>query len=424
MSLRRWWWPLLALIVIASQTPTLLERLYPPRTITYDFYQDWASARNALTGVPIYADIGLTIERYLGWPLPDHWPAQYWRMNFHPPPAVLITMPFAWLDYPAAFFWWSLLSLGALVASAVMFTRQLAVTMSAAAWLIAIAVLTIWYPFREQLMQGQVNLVLLAALTGIWSADRSGRPQLAGVLLGFATAVKMFPGLLFVYFAVRHQWSVVVAGLVSFLAMTAASALLFGTDAYATYLSDVLPAATQWQSHWYNASLIALWTKLFDPGPAGGHIIPVALSPVLARVGGWASCAAVAAALVYAIARARSRAEFDLAFGTTVTAMLLMSPITWSQNLVLLGLPLALLVALPARVGPLHRAVLLLAILALFVPPHRVWGVFIDGGFPNGTVAAWQTLTVLSFQCYAVLTIFVVQLLWRVPGPERTVAAR
>jgi hypothetical protein len=172
MSIRRWLLPLLALIVIASQTPTLLERLYPPRTITYDFYQDWASARNALSGVSIYADIGLTIERYLGWPA--NWPAHYWRSNFHPPPAVLITMPLAWLDYPAAFFCWSLLSLGALAASAVMVTRQLAVKMSATAWLIAIAVLAIWYPFREQLMQGQINLVLLAALTGTWAADRSG----------------------------------------------------------------------------------------------------------------------------------------------------------------------------------------------------------------------------------------------------------
>jgi hypothetical protein len=345
-------------------------------------------------------------------------------MNFHPPPAVLITMPFAWLDYPAAFFWWSVLSLGALVAAAVMVTRQLALTMSVAAWLVAIAVLTIWYPFREQLMQGQVNLVLLAALTGIWSAERSGRPQLAGVLLGFATAVKMFPGLLFVYFAFRRQWSIVAAGVVSFLAMTAASAALFGTGAYAAYLAEVLPAASQWQSHWYNTSLIALWTKLFDPGPAGGHIIPMATSPVLARVGGWASCAAVAIALAYAIARARRRPELDLAFGATVTAMLLMSPITWSQNLVLLSFPLAVLVARPARVGPFHWAALLLAVLALFVPPDRVWGLFINGGFPNGTVAAWQTLTVLSFQCYAVLTIFLVQLLWRVHGPEPTAAAR
>jgi hypothetical protein len=88
----------------------------------------------------------------------------------------------------------------------------------------------------------------------------------------------MFPGLLFVYFVLRRRWSIVAAGLVSFLAMTAASVLVFGTGAYAEYLSDILPAASQWQSHWYNTSLIALWTKLFDPGPAGGHIIPVRTS--------------------------------------------------------------------------------------------------------------------------------------------------
>ena len=193
MSIRRWLWSVLALTIVVWQAPGLIERLYPPRSVTYDFYQDWASARNAVNGVPIYADISLTIERYLGWPLPENWPPRYWRMNFHPPPAVLITLPFAWLDYPAAFLVWSLASLASLIATGWLLVRQLAVKMSIPSWLPVIAVLMVWYPFREQIMQGQVNLMLLLMLTGVWAAQRSGRPVSVGALLGLATAVKMFP---------------------------------------------------------------------------------------------------------------------------------------------------------------------------------------------------------------------------------------
>ena len=101
-----------------------------------------------------------------------------------------------------------------------------------------------------------------------------------------------------------------------------------------------------------------------------------------------------------------------------------MSPITWSQNLVLLILPVTLLWAPPAQAGPRHWVALLLVVLALFIRPHTVWGVLIDGGWPDGTVRAWQTLTVLSFQCYAVLALFLVQFVWIERESGRSVAVR
>ena len=103
--------------------------------MTYDFYQDWASARNFLNGGPIYADISLTIERYLGWRLPENWPAQYWRKNYRPPPAVILTLPLAWLDYSRAFLLWSLMSLAALVATFARLARQLNAKPSIDWWL-------------------------------------------------------------------------------------------------------------------------------------------------------------------------------------------------------------------------------------------------------------------------------------------------
>jgi hypothetical protein len=408
-ALRRWLWLFLCLSVVVWQAPDFFRSLYPPRTITFDFYQDWAAGRNFLNGEPIYADISLTIERYLGWRLPDNWPPWFWRVNTHPPPAVLLTLPLARLDYPDAFLIWNLLSLAALAAALWLMVRQFALRVPAGALLPLAALLLLWYPFRDQVLQGQINLVLLVMLTIAWAAQRSGWSWTAGAAVGAATAIKLFPGLLLVYFILRRQWQVAAAWAATLIAITAVSAFVLGTQAYSAYLVEVLPAADQWLSHWYNPSLMAFWRKLFDPGPAGGAITPVWRNPVLARVGGLLACAIVVAILIWAILRAKSRSDLDHAFGLAVTAMLLVSPITWSQNLVLLIIPLTFLWMHPPRSRP-ERVILMVVVLILFVPPHLVWRVLIPGGWPYGVVKPWQTLTGLAFQCYAVLGLFVLQI--------------
>ena len=402
---------LLAMALIAWEAPAFLRSLYPPSTITFDFYQDWAAARNFLDGHPIYADITLTIERYLGWRLPDQWPPWYWRANTHPPPAVLLTLPLTRLEYSEAFLVWSLLSLALFAVAVCVMVRQFSIGMSIPWVLASIAALLWWYPFREQVVQGQVNLVLLFLLVVSWAADRTGWRKTAGVALGAATAIKLFPGLLLVYFLVRREWTIVVSCAATVTAITAIAAVVLGMDAYTAYLGDVLPASNQWLSHWYNPSVMAFWTKLFDPGPAGGAIVPVYCSPLLARLGGLVSCAALVTVLILTSLRARTRADFDQAFGLAVTGMLLVSPITWSHSLVLLIMPLAFIWLHPVRSRALRWTVLVL-VLTLFVPPHRVWQVLIPGGWPSGTARPWQTLTALSFQCYAVVGLFALQVLW------------
>jgi alpha-1,2-mannosyltransferase len=324
---------------------------------------------------------------------------------------VLLALPVAHLDYPEAFLLWSLVSLAALVVAWWLMARQFAVRIPGWSLVPLIALVSVWYPFRQQMIQGQINLLLLFMLIATWTAHRTGWYRTAGAVLGTATAVKLFPGLLFVYFVLRRQWLVAVSAAASLTAITFVSVLVFGSQTYVDYVTDVLPGSEQWQSHWHNTSLMALWTKLFDPGPAGGAIVPVWRSSALARVGGLLSCAVVVAVLMRAILRAEMRAALDQTFGMTITAMLLVSPITWSQNLVLLVFPIALLWMYPPRTER-SRWACVLVVLTLFIPPQAVWRILIPGGWPDGTVSPWQTLTALSFQCYAVLGLFALQLVW------------
>ncbi|HZT81370.1 MAG TPA: glycosyltransferase 87 family protein, partial [Gemmataceae bacterium] len=70
-----------------------------------------------------------------------------------------------------------------------------------------------------------------------------------------ATAVKLFPGLLLVYFLLRGRWKALAAGVATFAAATALAAVVLGPSPCADHLFQVLPgAADVGKGSWPNAS--------------------------------------------------------------------------------------------------------------------------------------------------------------------------
>jgi hypothetical protein len=61
------------------------------------------------------------------------------------------------------------------------------------------------------------------------------------MLLAFATATKLFPGLLLVYLAVRRQWRAVIATLIALAAFTALAAVVLGPGTLAAFVTEQLP---------------------------------------------------------------------------------------------------------------------------------------------------------------------------------------
>jgi hypothetical protein len=413
--LRRWWprsrlWGVvLAGLLLLWQGPGFVRSLRPPRTVTVDFFQDWASSRNLLQGLPIYEHLAQTVERYLGWSLPANLPPGSWRVNAHPPPGILPFVWLAWLDYPDACLVWNLFSLAALAASLVLVAKQLHIRIASWAILPVLACMVVCSPLRHQLFQGQINLVLLLLLCITWATARQAQPCAAGLALGAATAMKLFPGLLFVYFALRRQWTVVAAGLTALLAINILAVCLMGLQTYYSYVAEVLPQVAQFRSHWCNVSLVGLWSKLFDPTPAGGLLVPLWRSATLAQIGMVVSCAIIVCGVAWATRGAQTRDARDLAFGLTVIGMLLLSPVSWDHYLLMLLLPLAVIwVQLPPS-GAV-RWLWFALVGAFFLPPEWVWKVIIPGKWPWGIVTPVETLTALSWQCYALSGLFVLAL--------------
>src|SRR5713226_4462575 len=90
------WWALIAVLAVAWQGHGLLRDLRPPDDAVVDFFQEWASARNFLSGDPIYEPQRASSLRYLGVnpPAQTHF---FLEVNAHPPTAVLFGLPLAGL---------------------------------------------------------------------------------------------------------------------------------------------------------------------------------------------------------------------------------------------------------------------------------------------------------------------------------------
>jgi hypothetical protein len=384
-----------------------------------DFFQEWASARNRFNALPIYTSQGITLEKYLGL---GHNPNDrfFIEFNAHPPTAVLLGMPFAGLRFADAFALWNVFSLVFLAAAAALIVRQLALPFALWDVLPAITLLLLCYPFWHQMVHGQLNLLLLLLLSGAWTADRNGHPHWAGTLVALATAIKLFPGFIFVYFLLRREWAAVRTGLLALAGITALTALVLGPDAYRGYFLEVLPRTAQWRSEWSNLSLSGVWCKLFESSNFGGpmEIQPSLQSPLLALLGMSITLLAVTAILALRARQLRLAEDRDLLYALTMIGMLLVSPITWDHYLLLLILPTAVLWQRLPR-GGIGRevVVLLLAVLcvqALMVVEHGL--ILLDAAHPANNYNRWivtplETVTALSVPCYALVGLFVMTLL-------------
>jgi hypothetical protein len=405
-------WSVVALVAGLLLGPGFVRSLRPGQGSLRDFVQEWASARNLIEGRPVYEDQETSLARYLDFHRDPANPTDrfFIHHNAHPPTSVLLALPVAWLDYRDAMLAWNLFSLAALAASLWLMNRGLGVASSPWALLPLGAFLLVCGPFQQQMYQGQLNLVLLLLLTGTWAADRAGRPHLAGTLLGAATAVKLFPGFLLLYFLLRRDWRAVAAAAVSFALLTGLTAGVLGLAAYRDYITDVLPNVAAYQSDWLNASFAGFWSRLFNPTSHQNIVIPLWTSPTLAAAGTLVCRVALVAVLVWGLWRMETSADRDLGFGLFLVAMLLVSPVAWDHYFLLLVLPV---IVIWQRLRNAGLTRWLFAIIPAILSLNMGWYYqqLIPPGLNGGAAGPTQPLTVVALPFYALLALFVVGLI-------------
>lgn len=400
---RRFRWVMLLALAIFAYGSGFARELTAPGNNIADFFQEWASAKNYFTGRAIYTPQRETALAYLNY---SARPQDFFvEINGHPPTAVIIALPFGLLSYGSAFLLWNWLSVAALTASAILILRETGIRFSRWAILPALT-LAIGNPLLQHIACGQLGTLLLLLITVAWVADRRGYTATAGALLAVATAVKLFPGFLFLYFMLKGKWRAVVAGGLTFVAAIGLTLAILGPQAFEDYVKYAMPEVGKYRRTWANASLDGFWIRLLSA--ESDRTIPLVAGRVLPRVAYAVSAAIVVGVTSLVVRRSRTKESNDLAFGLQLVAMLLVSPITWDHYFLLLTLPTILVVHYLASNDRL-RLLLAPTMFILWLNPLFMWTLFLGATLINVftlSCSATMNLVVVSLPCYALVTMF------------------
>lgn len=388
----------------------LQPRTYYQARFLVDFFQEWASARNYFGGLALYTSQEATLPLYLGeYKLPGD--ITFIAVNAHPPPSVLIALPFGKLDYAEAFLLWNAVSLVLLGGSIWIVLHNLDFACSPEAGFLILSLLLCCHPLLSHIQQGQLGIVVLFLITLCWACDRSDRYWLAGITLGIATAIKLFPGFLFLPFLLRRRWKTVFSGAATLAGVIGLTVGVFGIDTYREYVCDVLPVVQQYAGACHNLSFAGIWYKLLMPLPHWMPVVFAVASPhPVASTFGYLLASGIVVAILIAVV-VRSRADGDLCFAASTVAMLLVAPIVWDHYLLLLVMPVALVWRRLPRSGPAWPLFLFVVCVLCIEPLVVMQHCLILMGAPRAANGNWlatplDTVTALSVPSYAVAWLF------------------
>jgi Glycosyltransferase family 87/WD40-like Beta Propeller Repeat len=187
--------------------------------------------------------------------------------------STLMVYPLTSLPALAAKHVWIVFNFGLLLA-----TLFLLRAMTRIAWRRIALAAALSLPLRVNFMFGQYYVLLLFVLTLALYLYLRQRRFVAGVMVGIAAGLKVFPVVYFLYFIRRKDWRALVGGVAGGASAAAVSVLVFGWQLHRTYLLQILPSVLRGEGlDPYNlkaASLSSLLHRLFiyepllNPHPA------------------------------------------------------------------------------------------------------------------------------------------------------------
>ena len=243
----------------------------------------------------------------------------------------------------------------------------------------ALALAAVAKPIQTDFETLNLNVMLLALVIATWRDLENGRETRAGVWLGIATALKLFPALLIAYAAYRRHWRAAAWGTGVAIALTLLPLVPRGWEGMRTTLSEwyvltrARPAGLQGKSQ----SLQALVERSGAPSAAGR-----AASLVLIGLAAWW------------LRRRRPRFT-EIALVTHVAV--LATPIVWAQNFVLLFPSwVAILAAPPPALPERWRRAVLVPIGIATSGIIAAWSQPVRRAVYEAALHTWRALAALA----------------------------
>jgi hypothetical protein len=315
-------------ILLAFYAWRFLLPLLAPQAPRADDFQDYLfAAQQITTGGDPYANF---IRNHVPWD---------WSLSsgyLYPPAFAVTLIPLTWVSNDLAVRIWLFLIQAAVLASLLIIYRMIG-RPRRAELLAIVAVLTTFFPLANTVLAGTMNSLLLLLLTAAWACWQRRRDVAAGVLVGAAAMFKLFPAALLPYLAWRRHWKLLAAAALTGLGGLALGFAVTSIDHNIYYYREMLPHLAAGTGYRENQSLAGVAARLCDPNTAnaGGS------AGWCGRLIDWPAVL-VLLTIVWRITSRASRSGLE--FALAVTALPLISSVTWSFPLVILILPIALLV--------------------------------------------------------------------------------
>ena len=305
----------------------------------YDLSFYWTAAQHLLQGEPIYSAAQLA----------GPYAPQGQDGFLYPPPFAALAIPLVWLapQGPRVAEWiWS--GLGAVLLVWVVLTlvrterldERIPVLRGRGRWLLVAAALT-FAPVIGELSIGNVHLLLLGLLTVAWLGIRRGRfaadwsagDWSAGIGLGAAALIKVFPGVLLLWLLLTRRLRAAVAMVVSLLGLALVTLPITGIEPWLQYPTVLA-----------NLSAVTDTTDTISP--------TTWLAPLIGfGAARWLVLGIGVAVLAWAALRAGREQVPAISFAAAVVVSVLVAPNVYHHYLAIFVLPfcLALGAGVPVR---------------------------------------------------------------------------
>lgn len=257
----------------------------------------------------------------------------------HPPTTSLWLLPLARVRLETAARVLAWLSLATLIAEMVIAAALLELPLGLALLGAGFVALAPFYVYLSWL--GQVSQLIAFAYFVAWWALRRGREVTAGVALGAACTMKLFPAVLVLWLAITRRWRALIAAAAVYVAAALVMTARFGLASWGVFFRAQREVANAWVANVANQSLHGVVQRLWAspacelPGPVAPEAL--ALSVLLSIA-------------LLALAARRARASLDLSFAAFAVLSVLTSQWAWPHYDVLFVLPAMIVAAtLPAH---------------------------------------------------------------------------
>jgi alpha-1,2-mannosyltransferase len=299
-----------------------------PESLRFDFVNYFGGAQAAAHGTDIYADFKRS------------WGTQAWVVAYiYPPFFALVLAPLTSLGLLAAARIWLLAVQAAFIASLLLILRIHPELTRSGRRLLLFASLG-FMPVYLNLKFQQVATVWLLLITAtLWAALRR-RTGLAGAFIAAAASLKVTPIFLIPLFARLGRWRIAVVGSIMLIVLTVITVL--AAPGSWQFFTVVLPRIGLGTANWDNGSIDGLVSRIVQLSPDlfGGATQTVARGVIAA-----AAVLVIGATLWVARPGIKETWTLRLGVAALVTALLIVSSVTWQHHLVTLLLPIATAIA-------------------------------------------------------------------------------